>query len=113
MDNNINIELVLSSGTIQLKDVSQFNVGLEIFNSGSQNQRFDVSKTELWVNGKKNTAWDLAVQNGTLVNLSIPANSAKKIQWPLGNALFTISGNYKFNLRWEGKSQAKEVQVFD
>jgi hypothetical protein len=113
MDNHINIELILSSGAIQLKNVPQFNVGLKIFNTSSSKLDFDISKTELWVNGEKNIAWDLAVQNGTLINLSIPGNSSQKVQWPLGDALFPISGNYKLNLRWGDKVQAKEVVVFD
>lgn len=113
MDENINIELILSSGSIQLKDVSQFNVGLKISNSTSRKLGFDISKTELWVNNEKNIAWDLAVQNGTLINLSIPANSFEKVQWPLGEALFPSAGNYRLNLMWGNKSQTMEVVVFN
>lgn len=113
MDNIINIELELSSATILLKDISQFNVGLKIYNPGSQKLGFDISKTELWVNGKKSIAWDLAVQNGTLINLSIPATDSEVVKWQLGNALFPISGKYKLELRWENKSEVREVTVFD
>jgi len=113
MGNNINIELVVSSKTIHLNEVNQYNVGLKILNTNSQKAKFNISKTELWVNGEKNIAWDLAVQNGTLVNLVIPASASEKIMWKLGDALFPKAGNYKLDLRWKDTSQIKEVIVSD
>lgn len=113
MDKNINIELILSSGKIKLKEVSQFNVGVKISNSASRKLGFDISETELWVNDEKSIAWDLAVQNGTLVNLVIPANASEKIMWKLGDALFQNAGNYKLDFRWNDTSQVKEVVVFE
>ena len=80
MDNNIHIKLLLSSHTIKLTDASEFMAGLEIKNTGSEELNFDISKTELWVNGERNIAWDLAVQNGTLINLRIPAFSSEKVK---------------------------------
>jgi hypothetical protein len=113
MDNNIDIELVISSATVQLNQLDHFSAGLKIKNNSSYKLGFDISKTELWVNGKKSIAWDLAVQNGTLINLSIPATDSEIVKWQLGNALFPISGKYKLELRWENTSQAREVTVFD
>jgi len=112
MNGIVNIELIQSSEKIRLKDAPQFNVGIKISNTGAQKLGFNLSETELWVNGKKNVAWDLAVQNGTLINLQIPAHSSKNVQWPLGDALFQRSGNYTLELRWRNITQTSEVLVF-
>ena len=113
MDENINIELVLSSAAVQLKQLDRFRAGLKIKNNSSHKLGFDISKTELWVNDVKNIAWDLTVQNGTLINLNIPAHSSRQVQWPLGEALFPASGSYRLNLRWGIISQTKDVVVFN
>ena len=113
MDKNINIELAVSSDKLWLKDTPKFKVGVKINNQSSRKLNFDISQTELWVNGEKNAAWDLAVQNGTLINLQIPANSDKHVQWPLGNALFRTTGNYALELHWRGFTDVCQVLVFD
>lgn len=113
MDNNINIELILTSARVRLKQLGDFSAGMKIKNNSSHDLGFDVSKTELLVNDKKNIAWDLAVQNGTLINLIIPATTSKEVKWPLGNALFPVSGKYKLELKWKNTSQIREVTVFD
>lgn len=113
MNEKINIELIQSSKKIRLKDTPQFSVGVKISNTGSQKLGFTISETELWVNGKKNVAWDLAVQNGTLINLQIPAHSGKIVQWPLGEALFQKGGNYTLELRWRNIAKTGEVLVYE
>ena len=113
MDKNLNIELVLSSESVQINQLDHFSAGLKIINKSSQKLGFDISKTELWINGKRNIAWDLAVQNGTLVNLQIQPATTKEIEWPLGKAFFPYSGKYLLELRWDKLSKTKDVLVTD
>jgi hypothetical protein len=69
----LNIELLVSSNALKLNEVADFKVGLNLTNESDSPVHFDMSKTELYVNSRKSIAWDLAVQNGTIINLKIPA----------------------------------------
>ena len=106
-----NIELLVSNTFLKQDEVPGFKVGLKVVNNDSKSLHFDVSETELYVNNQRNVAWDLAVQNGTIINLRIAPNSSQEIWWPLGEALFMKGGNYKLELRWKDFTQKEEVEV--
>ncbi len=106
-----NIELLVSSTYLKQEEIPGFKVGLKIVNNDSKSLHFDVSCTELYVNKKRNVAWDLAVQNGTIINLRIAPNSSQEIWWPLGEALFMKGRKYELELRWEDFTQKKEIEV--
>lgn len=107
----LHIELLVSSDTLKLNEVADFEVGLSLTNESDSPVHFNISETELNVNGKKNIAWDLAVQNGTIVNLKIPPRKNKTVQWPLGDALFEEPGKYRLQLWCGDLVQVKEVTV--
>lgn len=107
----LNIELLVSSSAVRLSEIADFKVGLGLTNESDNPVHFDVSKTELYVNNKKSIAWDLAVQNGTIINLEIQPRKSKTVQWPLGNALFEKAGKYKLELRKGDFAEAQQVTI--
>lgn len=107
----LNIELLVSSNAVKLNEVADFKVGLDLTNKSDNPVHFDVSKTELYVNNKKSIVWDLAVQNGTIINLKIQPRKSKTVQWPLGNALFEETGKYRLELRKGDFVKVQEVTV--
>jgi hypothetical protein len=111
MEETLNIELLVSSNTIRLEDIPLFKTGLKIINGGTQNISPDVSMSELFVNNIKNIAWDLAVQNGTVINIKVLPKKSETVLWPLGEALFETSGTYELELRWESLIQKQKVIV--
>ena len=108
---NPNIEMLVSKTSLKQEELPGFKVGLKIVNNDSKSFHFDVSETELYVNNQRNVAWDLAVQNGTIINLRIAPNSSQEIWWPLGEALFMKGGKYELELRLEDFTQKEEVEV--
>lgn len=107
------IELLVSSPVIKLNKISGFEVGVKLTNAGEDPVHFDMTQTALFVNSKRSIAWDLAVQNGTIINLKIPPGKSKSVQWPLGNALFEQTGIYKLELRWKEISLKQDVTVLE
>lgn len=105
------IELVTSSGEILLENLSHFKVGLKVRNRSGRDLLFDVSETTLLVNDKRCFAWDLAVQNGTIVNFKVLPFQQKSVEWPLGRALFETPGKYKLELRWKEVTKSCNVLV--
>jgi hypothetical protein len=85
---------------------------LKITNSSAEDIFPDISKAELFVNSEKSIAWDLTVQNGTIVNLKVLPKQSETIQWPLGEALFETSGIYELELIWGSFVQKQKVIVF-
>ena len=90
---------------VQIKDIPKVKVGVKITNNGDQIQKVDISEAELFVNGIKNRAWDLRVQNGAIINLAVHPKNKEIVQWKLGKALFNGPGVYELELRWEKLSQ--------
>jgi hypothetical protein len=107
----LNIELLVSSNALKLNEAADFKIGLNLTNESENPVHFDVSETELYVNFERSIAWDLAVQNGTIINLKIQPRKSKTVQWPLGNALFEETGKYKLELRKGDFAKAQEVIV--
>lgn len=108
---SLNIKLLVSSDILKLSEVADFKIGLNVTNESDNPVYFNISETELYVNDKKNIAWDLAVQNGTIINLKVQPGKSKTVQWPLGDALFEQTGNIRVELRWKETVQRKEITV--
>lgn len=98
MNASITIELMISPDKFHLSEIPQFQIGIKVSNSHLQEIGFDFAETVLLVNQKRSIAWDLAVQNGTIVNTKIPPLGNKTLQWALGEALFETPGTYKLEL---------------
>jgi hypothetical protein len=105
------IELITSSGKISMKKLSHFNAGLKVRNRSDEELSFDVSETTLWVNGQRCYAWDLAVQNGTIVNLKVSPHQEKLVDWPIGKSLFESPGKYNLELHWKEFTKSCDVLV--
>lgn len=101
MDEALEIQFLVSTNVLQMKDIGSLKIGLKITNTGTQSRRVDVSKSKLYVNGVRNLAWDLRVQNGAIINLKVPAGQSKIEQWNLGKALFSTTGIYELELLWD------------
>jgi len=113
MDENLSIGLFISSDRIYLKELPAFKIGLKIQNRNKETVHFDIAKTELFVNNVKNLAWDLAVHNGTIINLKIRSEHSKIVQWPLGEALFSKAGIYQLRLEWKDYVQEQDILVIE
>lgn len=107
------IELLVNSHVIKLSQITGFEVGVKLTNRGEDPVHFDMTETALFVNGKKSIAWDLAVENGTIINLNVAPGKSKSVEWPLGNALFEQTGIYKLELRWKEISLKQDVTVLE
>ena len=107
----VDIKLKLSSDKIKWKDLSEFMIGLEVFNNSDELIYFDISVSELLVNSKRSFAWDITVQNGTIMNHRILPGNSKLIQWPLGNALFDHKGKYNLEFHIGDIVRKKEIIV--
>jgi hypothetical protein len=107
----LHIELLVSSELLKSSEVADFEVGLNLTNEIDSPVHFDIAETELYVNDTRNIAWDLAVQNGTIVNLRISPRKSKTVRWPLGNAMFEKPGKYRLELRCGDLVHVKEVTV--
>jgi len=113
MEKILKIEFLVSSNSIGFKEIPEFTLGMKITNEGPDLLPFDISKSALYVNSERCLAWDLAVQNGTIVNLKIPPHQSEIIRWPLGEALFETSGIYELSMVWEEFSQKQKVVVLN
>jgi len=113
MDKFLEIQFLVSSNAIQINDIAKIKVGVKITNNGDEIQKVDISEAELLVNGIKNRAWDLCVQNGAIINLAVHPKKTETVQWNLGKALFTAPGIYELELRWGILSQKQKIVVSD
>jgi len=113
MEKFLKIEFLVSSNRIGFNEIPDFTVGLKITNEGEDLLPVDISESALYVNSERCITWDLAVQNGTIVNLKIPPHQSEIVQWLLGEALFVTSGTYELRLVWEIFSQKQKVVVLN
>jgi hypothetical protein len=111
MIDKIKIALIVSSTKVIYSDMASFRIGLKITNSSVKTEKFDISKTKLFVNEVESIAWNLCTQNGTIINLTIPAGKSKTVQWPIGIALFKTPGVYNLKLKWNSFVQEIKVTV--
>lgn len=109
----LHIELLVSSNALKSEQIPDFRIGIKLTNRSDVPVHFDMTETALFVNSKKNMAWDLAVQNGTIINLKVPPAQSKSIQWPLGNDLFEQPGIYNLELRSKTIILKQEITVFE
>ncbi|MGQ1785080.1 MULTISPECIES: NDR1/HIN1-like protein [unclassified Saccharicrinis] len=109
----LRVNLLTSSEKVPFDRLGDFEIGVSVYNPTSQTLHFDISETSLFINGNKSVAWDLAVQNGTIINFSVPSHQTKTVQWPLGKALFSEKGASELKLLWKGETQLKVVKVQD
>ncbi len=111
MNRTSDIELIVSSNEISLNEIDEFLIGVKITSKSREIISFDISPIELFVNGIKSIAWDLTVQNGTLINLKIKSNGIETINWPLGRAIFEGLGIYELKLVWKSNILKQYVTV--
>lgn len=111
MQSKPEIELLISSTELSFKKLNRFTAGLKVYNQGDENLDFDVSETTLLVNFQRSVSWDLAVQNGTIINFVVPPHQEKSVEWPIGNALFDAPGKYLLELHWKGITKSCDVFV--
>jgi len=111
MNNSAEITLVISKKSVRLIDLEYFKVGISVSNIGDNEIYFDISQTELTVNSVRSIAWDLAVQNGTIINFTLHPHESKSVEWPLGKAFFSAPGKYMLELRWQEVVRTCEVTV--
>lgn len=105
------IELITSSGKTSMEKLSHFNAGLKVRNRSDEELFFDVSETTLLVNGQRCFAWDLAVQNGTIINFKVSPHQKRLVDWPIGKALFESPGKYNLELHWKEVIKSCDVLV--
>jgi hypothetical protein len=110
MNSKIEIELFTSSTEVSMKELNRFTTGLKVFNKSDEALYFDVSETILFVNSHRNVSWDLAVQNGTIINFNVLPQQEKLVEWPIGKALFDSPGKYNLELHW--KAIIKSCDIF-
>lgn len=111
MNENPTIELLISPNSLTMVDLAEFWVGVKLTNPSGEPIPFDVSQLALFVNGERSVAWDLAVQNGTAINLKIGPHHSEFLRWPLGEALFESAGIYELKLECESFSATQTVTI--
>jgi len=111
MENQLEIELVISSQKIWLSELPKLEIGAKITNHSHEYLPVNLSRLALFVNSKRSMAWDLAMQNGTLINLRLAPGQSETIQWKMGEALFESAG--KFRLVLSGEEQTQSGQTIE
>lgn len=106
------IELITSSASVSLTDISNFEIGVKITGSSRENLPVDLSGLTLHVNAVRSVAWDLAMQNGTLGNLRLAPGQTEIVLWNMGPALFESAGTYELHLFNKDELVAKrEIRI--
>ena len=109
MGNQIEIELVISSQKIWLSELPNLTIGAKITNCSQEYLPVNLSRLALFVNSTRSVAWDLAVQNGTLINLRLAPGQSETVQWKMGEALFESAGKFRLVLSDEEKTQSGQT----
>jgi len=113
MNENPTIKLLVSPNSLSMAELAEFWVGVKLTNHSSEPIPFDVSHLALFINEERSVAWDLAVQNGTTINLKIGSHHSEFLRWPLGEALFEAAGKYELILQSGTFSTKQTVVVND
>ena len=109
MENQLETELVISSLKIWLSELPNFNIGIKIINRSHEYLPVNLSRLALFVNSTRSVAWDLAMQNGTLINLRLAPGQSETIEWKMGEALFESAGEFQLILSDEGKNRSEQT----
>ena len=105
------IELLVSTNKLKPEDIPKFEIGVKISNNQSHSIPVDLSECELYVNSERNLAWDLTVNNGSLINIKISPGKNETIFWPIGEALFESPGIYELKLVRKTDIQKQVVYI--
>jgi len=105
------IELLVSTNKLKPEDISKFEIGVKITNNQSHSVPVDLSECVLYVNSERNIAWELTVNNGSLMNIKIFPGKNETIFWPIGEALFQSPGIYELKLVRETDIQKQVVYI--
>lgn len=111
MEKTSNVELLVSTNNLNPEDIPTFELGVKMTNHQSKSIPFDLSESSLYVNSVRNIAWDLTVNNGTLMNIKILPGNSETIFWPIGEALFESPGIYELKLVRETDIQKQMVYI--
>ena len=111
MTENPTIELLVIPNSLAMAELAEFWVGVKLTNPSDEPIPFEVSQLALFVNGERSIPWDLAVQNGTAINLKIGPHHSEFLRWPLGEALFEAAGTYELKLECESFSAKQTVTI--
>jgi hypothetical protein len=109
MENQLETELLISSRKIWLSELPDLEIGVKITNRSHEYLPVDLSQLALFVDFTRSIAWDLAMQNGTLINLRMAPGQSETIQWKMGEALFESAGKFRLVLSGEGKIRSKQT----
>lgn len=111
MNKSTVIELLVSTNNLKPEEIPKFEIGVKITNNLSHAIPFNLSDSSLYVNSERNIAWDLTVNNGSLMNIKISPGKNETIFWPIGEALFESPGIYELKLVWETDIQKQMVYI--
>jgi hypothetical protein len=111
MDKTSTVELLVSTNNLNPEDIPTFELGVKMTNHESKSIPFDLSDSSLYVNSERNIAWDLTVNNGTLMNITISPGKSETIFWPIGEALFNLPGIYELKLVRETDIQRQMICI--
>ena len=109
MGNQVETELLISSKKIQLSELTDLEIGVKITNHSNEHLPVNLSRLALFVDSTRSVAWDLAMQNGTLINLRLAPGQSETIQWKMGEALFESAGKFRLVLSYEEKIRSKQI----
>ena len=109
MGNQIETELVISSQQIWLSKLPDLEIGVKITNYSHEHLPVNFSLLALFVDSKRSIAWDLAMQNGTLINLKLAPGQSETIQWKMGESIFESAGKFELALSYEEKISSKQI----
>jgi hypothetical protein len=96
-----------------MADRSRVNVGFEIMNRSASVIDPKAWGAVLLVNGQREVAWDLAVQNGARDStwIHLPPDQTLSMSWPLAEAMFEAPGDYHLVLQLARAQSTLDVRV--
>lgn len=103
--------LVVNPVQFSQNEISDFEIGLKITNHSDRILPVNLSGLALFVNSVRSVAWDLTMQNGTLMNLRLNPGQSETVVWKMGEALFESAGDYNLLLSTGEKTISKRTIV--
>lgn len=109
MVNQVEAELLISSKKIRLSELPDLEIGVKITNRSHEYLPVNFSRLALFVDSTRSVAWDLTMQNGTIINLKLAPGKSETIQWKMGESIFESAGRFQLVLSDDGKISSKQL----
>ena len=113
MQSAISIQIIAEPLELKINELNQFNIGVEATNNSDKPIDPKMYDIVLEVDGERNYAWDLAIQNSPREEAwwNLEPGETITALWPLGEAMFAQPGQYEIVIRLEHQESLAHVLI--